>query len=256
MSPVSIQQKHALLILIGIILVVSTSFVDPVPQDQQYHQFADQRGYLSIPNTLNVVSNLLFTVVGIAGLYLLCLRRSLVIVDSIFPAYFIFFTALIAIAPGSAYYHWMPDNQSLVWDRLPMTLAFMSFFTILIGERISSRFAKFIFLPLLIAGLLSILYWSFSELAGSGDLRPYALVQFLPMLLIPLILLMFSSRFTRDRDIWIFLACYLAAKLLEIFDDQIFQSLGFISGHSLKHIAASIGTIVYLRYLHKRTAIS
>ncbi|MFA9421546.1 MAG: alkaline phytoceramidase [Gammaproteobacteria bacterium] len=256
MSPVSIQQKHALLILIGVILVVSTGFVDPIPQDQQYHQFADQRSYLSIPNTLNVVSNLLFTVAGIAGLYLLCVRRSLVTVDSLFPAYFTFFAALIAIAPGSAWYHWIPDNQSLVWDRLPMTLAFMSFFSIILGERISDGFAKLIFLPLLIVGVSSILYWSFSELAGSGDLRPYALVQFLPMLIIPLILLIFSSKYTRDRDIWIFLACYLAAKVLEIFDDQIFQSLGFISGHSLKHIAASIGTIVYLRYLHKRTAIS
>jgi len=256
MSQVSIQQKRALLILIGVILVVSTSFVDPIPQDQQYHQFADQRSYLSIPNTLNVISNLLFTVAGIAGLYLLCLRRSLVNVDSMFPAYFTFFAALIAIAPGSAWYHWMPDNQSLAWDRLPMTLAFMSFFTIIIGERVSSGFARLIFLPLLIVGVLSILYWSFSELEGSGDLRPYALVQFLPMLIIPLILLLFSSKYTRDRDIWIFLACYLAAKVLEIFDDQIYQLLGFISGHSLKHIAASIGTIVYLRYLYKRTAIN
>jgi hypothetical protein len=241
--------------LIGVILIVFTGFVDPIPQDQQYHQFADQRSYPSVPNTLNVFSNLLFTVAGIAGLYLLCVPRSLVIVDSIFPAYFTFFAALIAIAPGSAYYHWMPDNQSLVWDRLPMTLAFMSFFTIILGERLSSRFAKLLFLPLLITGLLLILYWSFSELSGSGDLRSYALVQFLPMLIIPLILLMFSSRFTRDRDIWIFLACYLAAKILEVFDDQIFQSLGFISGHSLKHIAASVGCLVYLRYLHSRTNI-
>jgi hypothetical protein len=256
MSRASIQQKYALLILIGTISIATISFIDPIPQDQQYHQFADQRSYLSIPNTLDVVSNLLFTVAGLAGLYLLWVRRSLVIVDSLFPAYFTFFAALIAIAPGSAWYHWMPDNQSLVWDRLPMTLAFMSFFTIILGERLSSRFAKLMFLPLLIAGLLSILYWSFSELAGSGDLRPYALVQFLPMLIIPLILLMFSSKYTRDRDIWIFLACYLAAKLLEIFDDQIFQSLGFISGHSLKHIAASIGCLVYLRYLHSRTAIT
>ena len=255
MNLVSTKQRCALLIVIGLISIASIGFIDPVPQDQQYHQFADQRSYLSIPNTMNVVSNLLFSVAGIAGLYLLRVRRSLVIVDSLLPAYFIFFAALIAIAPGSAYYHWMPDNQSLVWDRLPMTLAFMSFFTIILGERISTRFARLVFIPLLIIGLLSILYWSFSELAGSGDLRPYALVQFLPMLVIPLILLMFSSRFTRDRDIWIFLACYLAAKVLENFDDQIYQSMAIVSGHSLKHIAASIGCLIYLRYLYKRTAI-
>jgi hypothetical protein len=172
------------------------------------------------------------------------------------PAYFTFFAALIAIAPGSAYYHWLPDNQSLVWDRLPMTLAFMSFFTIILGERISYRFAKLMFLPLLVAGFSSLVYWSFSELAGSGDLRPYALVQFLPMLMIPLILLMFRSNFTRDRDIWLFLVCYLLAKVFETFDEQIFQSLSIISGHSLKHIAAGVGCLVYLRYLYCRTAIN
>jgi len=255
MIPVSNQHKYMLLILIGVSLIASTGFIDPIPQDQQYHQFADQRSYLSIPNTLDVISNLLFAMAGIAGLYLLCMRRSLVIVDSLLPAYFTFFAALIAVAPGSAWYHWMPDNQSLVWDRLPMTLAFMSFFTIILGERLSSRVAKLLFLPLLIAGFSSILYWLYSEHAGSGDLRPYALVQFLPMLMIPLILLMFSSKFTRDRDIWILLACYLAAKVFEIFDVQIYQSLSFISGHSLKHIAAGIGCLVYLRYLHKRITI-
>ena len=256
MKAISNQQKSLLLILIGIFLITSAGLIDRIPQDPRYHQFADQRSYLSIPNTLNVASNLLFTVAGMAGLYLLCWRRSLLIIASLFPAYLTFFAALVAIAPGSAYYHWMPDNQSLIWDRLPMTLAFMSFFTIIIGERLSLRFARLVFLPLLIAGFSSIFYWSFSEQAGAGDLRPYALVQFLPMLTIPLILLMFGSKFTRDRDIWIFLACYLLAKVFETFDPQIFQSLAFISGHSLKHIAAGTGCLVYLCYLHARTAIS
>ena len=201
-----------ILVLLGVILIASTSLIEPIAQDQQYHQFADQRSYLSIPNTLNVASNLLFLVVGLAGLFMLCLRRSLVIIEPLFPAYIVFFTALVVIAPGSAYYHWVPDNQSLVWDRLPMTLAFMSFFAIILGERISLRFARLAFLLLLIAGFSSIVYWSISESAGSGDLRSYALVQFLPMLMIPLILLIFSPKFGRDHDLWIFLACYLFAK--------------------------------------------
>jgi hypothetical protein len=86
-------------------------------------------------------------------------------------------------------------------------------------------------------------------------LRFYALVQFLPMLMIPLILLMFSPKFSRDHDLWIFLACYLFAKILEIFDGQVLQALAVISGHSLKHIVASIGCLVYLRYLQRRTAL-
>ncbi len=255
MKSISNPWKYTILTLVAVILIVLTGFLDPIPQDPQYHRFADQRTYL-IPNALNIASNLLFALAGIAGLYLLCIRRSLVATEFIWSAYFTFFAALIAIAPGSAYYHWLPENQSLVWDRLPMTLAFMSFFTIILAERISRRFAKLVFLPLLIAGFSSILYWSFSELAGAGDLRPYALVQFLPVLMIPLILLMFRPKFTRDRDLWIFLACYLLAKVFETFDYQILESLSIISGHSLKHIVAGIGCLVYLRYLQKRTAIN
>ena len=256
MKSISKQQKFMILVLLGVILIASTSLIEPIAQDQQYHQFADQRSYLSIPNTLNVASNLLFLVIGLAGLFMLCLRRSLVIIEPLFPAYIVFFTALVVIAPGSAYYHWVPDNQSLVWDRLPMTLAFMSFFAIILGERISLRFARLAFLPLLFAGFSSIVYWSLSETAGSGDLRPYALVQFLPMLMIPLILLMFSPKFSRDHDLWILLACYLVAKILETLDGQILQALAVISGHSLKHIVASIGCLVYLRYLQRRKSLS
>jgi hypothetical protein len=235
--------------------IIATGFFDPVPQDPQYHQFADQRVYFEIPNMLNVVSNLLFALIGIVGLIRLCIHRSLLVIDSISAVYVTFFAALVAIAPGSAYYHWMPDNQSLVWDRLPMTIAFMSFFTIILAERLSLKFAKIIFLPLIVAGVLSIVYWHYSELAGEGDLRPYGLVQFLPMLMIPMILLMFDAKFTHDRAIWWFLGWYLVAKVLEIFDGQIYEWLPLISGHSLKHLAASIGCLVFLRYLQNRTAL-
>ncbi len=241
--------------LVTAVIIVASVLVNPVPQDQQYHQFADQRNYFDIPNTLNVTTNLFFALIGFAGLYFLCIRRSLIVVDSIFAVYITFFAALAAVAPGSAYYHWMPDNQSLVWDRLPMTLAFMSFFTIILAERLSLKFARIIFLPLIIVGVLSIVYWHRSELAGNGDLRPYGLVQFLPMLLIPMILLMFEEKFTRVRAIWWFLGWYLVAKIFEILDEQVFESLALISGHSLKHLGAGIGCFIYLRYLQTRSLI-
>lgn len=248
--------KTIVLVVIVAIIIIGTAFVDPIAQDQQYHQFADRASYFNIPNTINVVSNLFFALVGLYGLICLCIRRSLIVIDSIFPLYVTFFAALVVIAPGSAYYHWMPDNQSLVWDRLPITLAFMSFFTIILAERLSLRIAKNLFLPLIIAGVLSIVYWHYGELAGKGDLRPYGLVQFLPMLLIPIILLMFDAKFTWDGALWWFLGCYLVAKVFEVFDDQIFDFLSVISGHSLKHLLASIGCLIYLKYLQYRAPIS
>jgi hypothetical protein len=249
----STNAKIIILVVISVIIISVVSFIDPVAQDPQYHQFADQATYLKIPNALNVTTNLLFILVGLGGLYRLYIRRSLIIIESIPPIYATFFAALIMIGPGSAYYHWAPDNQSLVWDRLPITLAFMSFFSIILAERISLKIAKKMFPPLLIAGILSIVYWHYSESTGAGDLRPYGLVQFLPMLLIPIILLMFEAKFTHDRDIWWFLACYLIAKVCEALDDQIFDLMTVISGHSLKHLLASLGCFIYLRYLYIRT---
>ena len=49
-------------IFIGISLVAVTAmfFIPPIPQDPLYHQFADNNSFLSIPNTLNVLTNLFF----------------------------------------------------------------------------------------------------------------------------------------------------------------------------------------------------
>ena len=80
----STSTKVVVLALVTAVVIVTGVLVDPVPQDQQYHQFADQRTYFAIPNVLNVATNLFFALIGIIGLYLLWIRRSLVIVDSLF----------------------------------------------------------------------------------------------------------------------------------------------------------------------------
>ncbi len=245
--------KNRILLVICAAVTAAAFFVPRIAQDPLYHQFADQNSLLSIPNALNVLTNLFFGWVGIEGLYRLHRQKSLLVVNEILPTYFGFFVSLILVAGGSAYYHWSPDNQTLIWDRLPMTIAFMSFFTILLAERISSSLAATLYPLLLVAGIASIIYWYVSEQAGQGDLRPYALIQFLPLLLTPLILLMLQSLYTRSSDIWWFLAWYLIAKLCEVYDEEIFSGLIVISGHSLKHIAASIGCLVFLRHLRFRT---
>ncbi len=244
--------KYRILIGTSVAALVVAMLAPRIAQDPLYHQFADQNAFLSIPNTLNVLTNLLFGWIGIEGLYRLLRQKSLNIVNAVYPAYQGFFAALILIAAGSGYYHWTPDNQTLVWDRLPMTLAFMSFFTILLAERISVSLARMLFPVLIGVGIASIIYWNLSEQNSQGDLRPYALIQFLPMLLIPLILLLFTSSYSRSSDIWWFLAWYLIAKICETFDAEILNGLKVLSGHSLKHIAASIGCLVFLRHLRCR----
>lgn len=251
-----VTTKYRMLAGISIIAVVAAILAPRIPQDPLYHQFADQNAYLFIPNTLNVLTNLFFAWIGIEGLYRLLQQKSLRIVVELYPAYLGFFGALVLIAAGSGYYHWFPDNQTLIWDRLPMTIAFTSFFTILLAERISISLARALFPVLIVAGISSIIYWYLSEQQGQGDLRPYAIIQFLPVLLCPLILLLFKSGYTRGNDIWWFLAWYLLAKICEALDAELLNWLGVLSGHSLKHIAASIGCLVFLRHLRLRRVIN
>jgi hypothetical protein len=250
----SLIARQRLLIAIALAAVVAMLFAPSIPQDPAYHLFAGGDRLFTIPNAGNVLSNLLFAWAGTRGIFL-ALRRGELLLGDIYPAYITFFVSLLLIAAGSAWYHWAPDNVSLAFDRLAMALAFSSFFSILLAERVSARIARRLFPLLLLAGAASIAYWLHGELAGRGDLRAYALVQFLPVILTPVILLAFPSRYSRAADLWWLLAWYLAAKLCEILDHQLYAWLGFVSGHSLKHIAAGIGCLVFLRHLRLRRAL-
>lgn len=135
-----------------------------------------------------------------------------------------------------------------------MTWAFMAFFCMIIGEHLSPGLGRKLLWPLLLAGVLSIVYWHVTESAGQGDLRPYALVQFLLMLLVPLILLMFGSRLDGTVYLWGMLAAYVVSRLAEYYDAEIYAITGFVSGHSLKHIIAAGGSLfIYLALRQRRT---
>lgn len=189
---------------------------------------------------MNVLSNIFFVLVGLYGIFSLhkaIMPRNIVIM------YGVLFAGITLTGAGSAYYHLVPGDGRLVWDRLPMTIVFMSFLSAIIGERISMRAGWLLLVPLLLAGVASVCWWHYTEKAGSGDLRFYALVQFLPMLFVPLILLLFPSRSSSDTSLLTFaVISYIIAKLFEHFDKELLSATGFISGHSLKHVAAAVAT--------------
>jgi hypothetical protein len=95
---------------------------------------------------------------------------------------------ILLTAFGSAYYHWAPDNARLVWDRLPMTIAFMGVVSAMIAERISIRLGLWLVPLLLVIGISSVVQWHLSEMRGDGDLRFYAAVQVYGVL-VPLLVL-------------------------------------------------------------------
>ena len=238
------HHRQKVLLLFGIVVagVLAVIAYGPVSQWEGYHSFADQRRSLGIPNFWNVASNLPFLVVGLAGLFTVRGRSTPGVLPALRPAYLAFFLGTALICLGSGYYHLAPSDESLVWDRLPMTVTFMAFLAILIGEQIGPEIGARLLLPLVTAGLLSVVYWVFTAQHGGGDLRPYVLVQFLPMVLAPLLLLLFPSPFTRPWLLWGPLVAYGLAKLFEILDVSIFNFLHVVSGHSLKHLAAALGT--------------
>ena len=251
----SLIAKQRLLIATGLALAVAILLLPRFPQDPAYHQFADRRALLGIPNAFNVLSSLIFVWAGLEGLYRLLLQKSLRIQAGIFTAYLLFFAALVLSGLGSAVYHWRPDNTSLTLDRLPIAIALASFSIILLGERVSLVFARRALTPLLLAAIAAVVYWHYSELAAAGDLRGYLLVQLIPILLLPYVLLGFESNYDRVADLWWLFAWYVAARLCELFDRQIYDALGLISGHSLKHIAAGIGSLIFLLHLRLRAPL-
>lgn len=232
--------------------------IGPIPQDPTFHDFADRRGWLGIPNFADVVTNIAFLGIGLWGLWRLRGPNAIRFEHGgETRPYLIFFAAVAAVAAGSAYYHAAPDNGRLFWDRLPITVAFMSLYSAILADRVHRAISLRLLLPLLIVlGVASLLYWAWSEARGIGDLRPYILVQLFPMLSVPAICLMFRPAATTGGRyiVWI-LVWYAIAKVLEVFDREVFDMLGgAVSGHSLKHLAAAIACVMVLRMIEKNRA--
>lgn len=224
----------------------------PIPQLTEFHSFADTRSFFAIPNFWNVVSNLPFLFVGFLGLKRI---QEANIPEQLKWVYSAIYFGSLLVCAGSSFFHWSPDHFSLMFDRLPMALVFMSLLTVVIAEQISIRGARVLWIPLLIVGVVSVLYWYWSETQGVGDLRLYVLVQFLPMLLIPTMLLMYPSRYSSVKGYWQLFGCYVVAKLLEQFDGEILAIGEIISGHSLKHIVAAIGLYFLLQHFVSRQSL-
>ncbi len=238
---------HWLLAGVSMAAVAAMLLLPPIPQDPAYHLFAGRSVLLGVPNFWNVASNVPFLLVGAWGLA--AAPRAVASVPQ--PAYVLFCLGVLLVGVGSAYYHWAPASSTLVWDRLPMTIAFMALFSIVIGDRLSAVLGRYLLWPLVLAGVASVMYWDWTELEGRGDLRAYGLVQFLPMLLIPLMLVAARGSL-RAAWLWTTLGVYGLAKLVEHYDAAIHGATGVLGGHPLKHLLAAFAVLLALRSMHRR----
>jgi hypothetical protein len=251
------RRRLWILAILSLGMLLIAAIVPPIPQPPEYHQFADTRSYFGIPNFFNVVSNLAFLFVGIAGLTFLLSSRVSSTYNSFVESrerwsYLILFLSAALVGVGSAYYHLAPDNGRLMWDRLPIAIAIMALLSATLMERVGLR-AGLRLLPVLVAaGALSVMHWHWSEQRGAGNLNFYIVVQFYSILLIVLLGIFFPPRYTRGADIYIVFAWYSAAKLAEIADLEIYDFGHLISGHTAKHILAAAGVYWILRMLKLR----
>ena len=212
-----------------------------IPQDQSYHEFADQRPLLGVPNFWNVVSNLPFLAVGAAGL-----RRF-----HQNPATVVFFLGVFLTGIGSSYYHWDPNDSALFWDRLPMTLSFAAILALIIKERMSARAGTILLWPALATGLFRLLLWRWTD-----DLRLYFWAQFFPGLAVLSLFLLYPAKYTGTRYWIVAVALYTLAKMFEFTDAAIYSAGNLLSGHTLKHFAAAAACLAILRYFQVRRPIA
>ncbi len=219
----------------------------PFGQNPEYHNFADRRTFFGIPNFFDVASNLALLIVGIAGLRICLGNRP----GNLRNAWIVLFAGVTLVSVGSAYYHLNPTNQTLVWDRLPMTIGFMGLFAAVLGEYISERLGAFLLVPALLLGFSSVVYWHLFD-----DLRFYIWVQTVSLLIIPIVMILYRPRYSHQWMLLAALGWYALAKVSEVFDKEIFGlSQNLVSGHTIKHILSAFGCLTIVLMLQRRKPI-
>jgi hypothetical protein len=234
-------------------LSIAAAFLAPaLPQPVGYHDFADHREWYGIHNFFDVVSNLGFLLAGVAGLAV-ALRPETRFEHAVERVpYLVFFVGMVLTAAGSGYYHLAPDNERLFWDRLPMTIAFMSLIAAQVCDRVSVRAGILLLAPMLLVGTASVVYWRATERAGAGNVMPYGILQGYSVVILLLLALWQPSRYTRGSDVYWVFGGYVLAKLFELLDAQLLAFGHLLSGHTLKHLAAALAGLVVCRMLALR----
>ena len=219
----------------------------PIPQDRGYHLFADSRTCLGLPNFGNVTSNLLFLLVGAAGT-LWCWRNP---ATGARRSWMIFFLGVALVFFGSGYYHRVPNDDSLVWDRLPMTVAFMGLLAALLSEHLSERIEIPLLVTAIVVGIASVVLWKHTD-----DLRVYIWVQLTPLLVIPFMIAVYPGRFTHRHYLLYGVGFYALAKVAEYYDHGIYAlTYANLSGHSLKHLLAAAAPFCVYLMLKRRAPL-
>lgn len=227
---------------------LAAALLPALPQWQSYHDFADQRTLLGVPNAWNVLSNLPFLVIGALGL--VRLRRARIRPHQAVP-YGLFFAGALLTAFGSAWYHADPRDATLVWDRLPIALGFAGLVAATFADRAPNRAVVFTGAFAAVA-LATVVTWSWG-----GNLWPYLVMQASFVAAALYATARVPSAYTHARWLYLAAALYGVALACERFDKAIDTALGgALSGHTLKHLVAAAALYAICAMLQLRRPAS
>jgi hypothetical protein len=245
--------KTYIIPFLALLSVIVLLLHGPIAQDQNYHKFADDRVFWGVPNFLNVITNLPFVIIGFYGLRAVRSANE----KGLRQIMFALFSGFLLLTFGSGYYHLYPNNETLVYDRIPIVIIFMSFFALVIYDCCGRRAGYISFITLNSVGVLSVVYWIVTEHAGRGDLRWYGMVQFFPVVAIPAVLFLQKPPFNYSTELIPMFIFFGVAKFAEHFDTQVYHLLkGIISGHSLKHIFVALAGYEMVLLLGRRVNLA
>lgn len=241
----STKNARKALLLAGLMLssIILLWFRLPKADSPHYFDFADQLTLFGVPHAWDVLSNLGFFAAGIYGLLEVAKNwrkgtPSMAILGSVLSL------AAILTCVGSAYFHWTPNPHTLIWDRIPMTIGFAAVAAMVVADRISARFGLVTLAVLVPFGLLTIIGYA----NGFLDLRPYMLLQFGSLIFILFTISIYRSGHIRNSMYSVAVFWYVLAKIFESYDQAILDFTGFVSGHTLKHLCASVAIFWLLTF--------
>ncbi|XP_010453247.1 PREDICTED: uncharacterized protein LOC104735201 [Camelina sativa] len=207
----------------------------------RHHLFADKRNFMGVPNTLNVITNFPFLIIGVLG-FVLCLGGSFfnISLKGEIWGWTLFYAGIASFAFGSAFYHLKPDDNRIVWDTLPILIAYSSLFSSFLVERAGETVGLSCLALLLFTSFLSVAY-----ARVFNDLRLCMTFQLIPCLVIPVMTVLLPPKYTHSR-FWLWAtAAYAIAKIEGLADHKIYNANRYIiSGHSLGHLCSAVATLL------------
>jgi hypothetical protein len=232
----SLERREIWLLAGALGLLALALFGPAVSQPADYHAFADQRSLLGLPYAMDVLTNLPFALWALVGAGCLWRVPAAALSRAERAMAGLFFAGLFLTALCSTWYHWLPNDAGLAIDRCGMVFAFAGLMGLATAGHISARAGWMLAGAMVVLGLVSVGVW-----VTSGNVLPWAVLQFGGMVLVLWLASLKALPGALAVRWGMVILVYAVAKGLEMGDHAVYAwSDGWVSGHSLKHVVASL----------------